>query len=210
MKKRDKNEHKLEKMLLALSDKQNNIFQDHSKDISRTGMLTAEQMKKDWPELGITDEFIRDLELAVRVHDIGKMNIPKKILIKPNTLSPGEYQAVKAHTWAGITILRKETEKLEDTIKETELYQMCHDVILYHHERLDGSGYPLGLKGAEIPISAQIMAVIDSFDAMTNQRVYRQPVGRAEALEMLKEETDRYSQKVLISFEKMLKMDDIL
>ena len=206
----DKKQQELKKTLLDLADMQNSTFQDHSKDLSRMGMLTAEQMKNDWPELGITDEFISNFELAVKVHDIGKMNIPRKILTKPNTLSPGEYQAVKAHTWAGITILRKKAEILGADIKKLELYRLCYDVILFHHERLDGGGYPLGLKDSEIPVSAQIMAVIDSFDAMTNQRVYRQPVKRSEALDMLKEETDRYSMKVLSSFERMLKTEGLL
>ncbi len=104
---------------------------------------------------------IEDIELIAKVHDIGKITIPDGILNKPSPLTEAEFELVKKHSEAGYKIIRNITNSDD----------VCNGV-LYHHERYDGTGYPQGLKGEDIPIFARVISVVDAFDAMTSNRVY--------------------------------------
>lgn len=104
------------------------------------------------------------------LHDVGKVHIPDHILTKPGRLTNEEYEIIKTHTTAGAEAIRS-IQGLED----------CVDVVLYHHERWDGKGYPHGLKGEEIPLLARIASIADAFDAMTTQRSYRSALPAEEA-----------------------------
>ncbi|MHC4910451.1 MAG: HD-GYP domain-containing protein, partial [Planctomycetota bacterium] len=114
---------------------------------------------------------------AAVLHDVGKIDIPRHIVAKPGRLTPAEYELVKAHTWLGY----------ERLLRMGERDQIVLDTVRSHHERLDGSGYPDGLAGEEIPIVARRFAVIDSFDAMTSLRPYRSFVGAAAAERAIEE-----------------------
>lgn len=114
---------------------------------------------------------IEEIKLLARVHDIGKITIDNQLLQKPSELTDDEFEIIKKHSEAGYKIIRNITDSDD----------VCNGV-LYHHERFDGTGYPQGIKGKEIPIFARIISVVDSFDAMTNNRSYRQALTKKEAI----------------------------
>ena len=123
--------------------------------------------------LGIPPAQVARIRRAALLHDIGKTLIPKRILAKPGPLIEAEYAIVKRHAEMGADLV----ERLGDP----ELTR----IVLHHHERLDGSGYPAGLKGEEIPLGARIVAVADTFDAITSERPYRAAMVTAKALRLL-------------------------
>lgn len=118
-----------------------------------------------------------DLKLiyyACLLHDVGKVHIPDHILTKPSRLTEEEYMIVKKHPIVGA-----------NAIKDIEGMELCLDIVLYHHERWDGTGYPEGLKGMQIPLTARIASIADSFDAMTSHRSYRGAMTAGEAYEQI-------------------------
>jgi len=123
-------------------------------------------------ELGLSDEETEALGTAAMVHDIGKITIPTSILSKPGKVSDVEYKLIKTHSRTGYEI-----------IKNIEFPYPIEKIILQHHERLDGSGYPLGLKGKDIMLEAKILAVADVVEAMSSHRPYRPALGINKALE---------------------------
>ena len=125
----------------------------------RTAALSAAVAE----ELGLRQLRIAVLRIAASVHDIGKLAVPMEILLRPDALSDVEYAVIKTHSAVGQSILLR----LESPFAVAE-------IAAQHHERLDGSGYPHGLKGAEILLEARILAVADVFDAMTSKRPYRE------------------------------------
>jgi HD-GYP domain-containing protein (c-di-GMP phosphodiesterase class II) len=126
---------------------------------------------------GLSREQIARLTLGAALHDVGKIDIPNEILQKKGKLTPEEFEAIKAHTTLGYDRLRRMGE--EDPI--------LLDLVRHHHERVDGAGYPDGLRGEEIPAVARYFAVIDTFDAHTSVRPYRREVGGAAAEKALME-----------------------
>ena len=123
-------------------------------------------------EMGLPPEKIEGLSMAGKIHDIGKISIPSEILIKPTGLTPSEYEMVKAHAQKGYEIL-----------KVVEFPWPLAEVVYQHHERMNGSGYPRGLKGDEILVEARILAVADTMEAMASYRPYRPAPGVEAALE---------------------------
>lgn len=134
----------------------------------------------------ITDRYTLDetsvakIVLASSLHDIGKSRVPKVILNKPDALTPVEYDIVKKHTTLGWELVESSGDSLEP-----ELKAYAKDICLYHHERYDGTGYPEGRKGDEIPIWAQIVSVADAYEAITSERSYKKALSRDVALEMI-------------------------
>ena len=116
------------------------------------------------------------IELAAPMHDVGKIGIPDSILRKPGKLDPGEFEVIKTHTEIGARILQDSA---------TPLLQLAQDIALSHHEKWDGTGYPNGLRGNEIPESARICALADVYDALVSRRVYRPALPEQEALDIM-------------------------
>lgn len=199
----------LQIILTSLVEQQYKVFRDHSDDISILAHATAMQIMKDWPELNLNEEFAENMKTAIKLHDIGKLKIPRKILAKPSSLSEDEYRTVQKHTLYGLDILSKETgdSLCSFSPEECRLLDTCKEIIRSHHERLDGSGYPYGLKGDEISLSAQIAGIIDSYDAMISSRVYKIAIEPREAIESLMKETDKYNEKILTSFSKVINVN---
>ena len=135
---------------------------------SRVTKISLEMGK----ELFIGDEELKVLEYATLFHDIGKIGISDSILNKPEKLTQAEYDLMKKHPLIGIQILQG-IEFLEESLP----------IIKHHHERVDGKGYPEGLKDKEIPLGARILAIADTFDAMTTDRPYRKGVSEKDAIE---------------------------
>lgn len=117
---------------------------------------------------------------ASALHDIGKISIPESILNKPGKLTKEEFEVMKTHSMIGAQIMENAPYRQEE-----ELIQIAHDICRWHHERYDGKGYPDGLKGEEIPIAAQVVALADVYDALTSIRVYKPPFTHEEAMEMI-------------------------
>ena len=123
-------------------------------------------------EMGFSEEQIEGVRMAGLIHDIGKINIPAEILSKPGHLSEIQYNMVKIHPQVGCDILR-----------EIKFPWPVAEIVLQHHERMDGSGYPQGLSGDEIILEARILAVADTVEAMSSHRTYRAAYGIERALE---------------------------
>lgn len=131
-------------------------------------------------------------EIAAMLHDVGKIGIPDSILNKPGQLSKEEFEIMKTHTLIGYRIL--------STI-DHPIFQLASTVALNHHENWDGSGYPNGLKGEEIPLEARIVSLIDVFDALLSDRVYRPAWKEEEVVKYIKENVGKkFDPKVVKVF----------
>jgi putative two-component system response regulator len=133
---------------------------DTAEHTKRVGELSV----KIGRELGLDDEFLDQLLLAAPLHDVGKIAIPDSILLKPGRLDLDEFNQMKSHTIIGAQVF---------TNIDSPLMQLAQEIALNHHERWDGSGYPNGLAGENIPVSARIVAIADVYDALTNVRPYK-------------------------------------
>lgn len=158
--------HEIIQCIVSALDAKDPYTAGHSQRVSDMALALLEFLSLDKNE-------IEKIHIAAHLHDIGKIGIPDSVLNKPDKLSEEEWEAMKKHPRIGADILSKSRH-----LKELK------DIVLYHHERFDGKGYPEGLKGDEIPLGARIIAVCDSIDAMTSDRGYR----RAYSLERCYEE----------------------
>ena len=139
--------------------------------------------KKGYYAEKITPQFMSDIVRSAPLHDIGKINIPDNVLNKPGKLTAEEFEIMKTHTTAGEMIM----EKAIKTVEGENYLKEAKNMATYHHERWDGKGYPEGLHGEVIPLSARITAVADVFDALTSPRVYKPAFPLEEALAMIQE-----------------------
>ncbi|MGA9040302.1 MAG: HD domain-containing phosphohydrolase [Terriglobales bacterium] len=154
-------------MLAGAVDEKDPYTRGHSDRVTRYSMMIAR-------ELGLPDEFIETVRISAQLHDVGKIGIEDRILKKPGALTPAEFDIMKTHTTKGANILRS-VAQLKDMIPGIEL----------HHESLDGRGYPHGLKDEEIPLLPRIIAVADTFDALTTNRPYQHAYEVNEALRII-------------------------
>ncbi len=138
--------------------------------------------------LGWEQERIDLIRVAAPMHDVGKIGIPDIILQKPAKLTPAEYEIIKGHTKIGGDILGG---------TNIPLLQMATDIALYHHEKWDGSGYPHGLRGKDIPESARIVAIADVYDSLSNDRVYRPAYPEQKILSLIKEKKGSHFDPVI-------------
>jgi len=126
--------------------------------------------------MGLNKEVLKEIRVAGSLHDVGKMYVPAELLSKPGRLAEAEFKLVKSHPQVGYDIL-----------KEIEFPWPVAQIVLQHHERMDGSGYPSGLSGEGILIEARILAVADVVEAMASHRPYRPALGIEKALEEVSE-----------------------
>lgn len=144
-----------------------------------TGMLLERLMQKtDQYHLQWSDQFL--ITTASALHDIGKIGIDEKILNKPGKLTKEEFEIMKTHTLIGASML-----KSIEMYQNEKLLQVAYQICRWHHERYDGKGYPDGLKGEEIPISAQVVAIADVYDALVGKRVYKKAFSHEKAIYMI-------------------------
>ena len=144
--------------------------------------------KKGYYSKKLTPKFIADVQMSAPLHDIGKINIPDAVLNKPGKLTDEEFEIMKTHTVAGKQIM----EKAISTVKGESYLKEARNMAAYHHEKWDGSGYPEGVKGEVIPLSARIMAVADVFDALTAKRVYKDPMPFEKAMDIIVKESGKH------------------
>lgn len=145
--------------------------------------LLAERLSREEQYSGIIDAaFIKNIFNASPLHDIGKVAIRDNILLKPDALTDDEFEIMKKHTIVGATTL----EAVRKIYRKNAFINMGISIARSHHERWDGTGYPDGLKGEEIPLAARIMAVADVYDALRSKRCYKEPFVRDECIEIMK------------------------
>jgi len=118
------------------------------------------------------------------LHDIGKVGIPDAILLKPDRLTPEEFEVMKRHPMLG----KQAIAAVEKKLGTNSFLRFAREIAASHHEKWDGSGYPLGLKGAEIPLCGRLMAVADVYDALISRRVYKEPMTHSAAVELIRAE----------------------
>ncbi|HEY1677269.1 MAG TPA: HD domain-containing phosphohydrolase [Candidatus Sulfotelmatobacter sp.] len=155
-------------MLAGAVDEKDPYTRGHSDRVTRYSLLIAKEMKLD-------QTFMETLQISAQLHDVGKIGIEDHILKKPGALTEEEFEVMKTHTTKGANILRP----------VTQLAEMLPGIEL-HHEALDGRGYPYGLKGDQIPLLARVIAVADTFDALTTNRPYQQAHTQEQALQIIK------------------------
>lgn len=137
-------------------------------------------------EIGFNKKRLDILRIAAILHDIGKINLPSEILCKPGKLADCEFNLIKIHSEAGYDILKK-----------ISFPDIVADIVHQHHEKMDGSGYPLGLKGNNILLEARILNVADVVEAISSNRPYRPALGVEEALREIEEnDNNRYDQDI--------------
>ena len=135
----------------------------------------------------VTHEFMQTIARAAALHDVGKVGIPDTILMKPGKLSEAEYEIMKTHTLVGADLL----EGLRHSFGDFPMISMGVDVAIGHHEWWDGSGYPRGTKGREIPLAARILAICDVYDALTSSRVYKEAWSHEDTEETIRDAAGR-------------------
>ncbi|MGM0410904.1 MAG: HD domain-containing phosphohydrolase [Bacillota bacterium] len=140
-------------------------------------------------ELGASKDKIENIFFAALLHDLGKIGIPDSILQKPAKLTDEEYKIMQKHPAIGAKILAG---------SNSDVIKMAHDIAYYHHEKWDGSGYPQGLKGEEIPIEARIVALADVYDALSEKRVYKEAFPREKCVEIVSSERNKHFQAKLV------------
>ncbi|MBR1854958.1 MAG: HD domain-containing protein [Lachnospiraceae bacterium] len=157
---------------------------DHVRKTAAYVKLILQLMKENnlYPDV-LTDEYIKDVCNSAPLHDVGKIKVSDVILNKPAKLTDEEFEEMKKHTTAGKEIIESAMKLTSDTGYLKEALNLA----TYHHEKWNGKGYPMGLSGEEIPLSARIMAVSDVFDALVSQRSYKKPFTFEEALKIIEE-----------------------
>lgn len=140
-------------------------------------------------QIGLSQERCEFVRLASQLHDVGKVAVPDSILLKPGKLTPAEFEVIKEHAETGYKMLAGST---------SDVVLLGATIARTHHERWDGSGYPCGLAGADIPLEGRIAAVADVFDALTSDRVYRSALSVKAAVEMLRDERGRHFDPELL------------
>ena len=146
-----------------------------------TEMLLRQLVQKENNRYALSKAQIRMITTASALHDIGKISIPDEILNKPGRLTAEEFAVIKGHSMAGANML----SELPLDQKEEPLVKTAYEICRWHHERYDGGGYPDGLKGEEIPVSAQVVALADVYDALTSERCYKDAYSHEKAIEMI-------------------------
>lgn len=164
---------KLESILDHILAARDNYTREHCRRVVALTEAIGTRLSLDEYQMEI-------LSLAAGFHDIGKIGIPDRILLKAGQLSNQEYEDIKQHTVIGANMLHGLGHPMLDEVAH------C---ILHHHEHWDGNGYPDSLAGESIPLLSRIVAVVDAYDAMTSTRIYRQPIKKSDAVQMIKDQS---------------------
>ena len=152
----------------------------HVQHVRKLTEMMLEHLMRKTDRYHITSSDRATIAAASTLHDLGKLSIPDNILNKPGQLTPEEFEIMKTHTTIGADMLEGMVQ-----YRDSALVRAARDICRWHHERYDGSGYPDGLKGEEIPISAQVVSLVDVYDALTSDRVYKKAFPHEKAMHMI-------------------------
>ncbi len=168
----------------------------HIKRIREYSLCLGKSVMKLYPEYELTAEKLIQIGWASSLHDIGKIAIPDSIILKPGKLTPDEFELIKSHTTKGAEIIQHRVR-----LNDRAIFEYAYDIARHHHEKYDGKGYPDGLKGDEISIAAQIVSLVDVYDALTSKRVYKAAYEPDKAYQMiLNGHSGTFSPKLLKAF----------
>ena len=177
---KEKNNDMMISFLSHLVEFRNGESGSHVTHINLITELLLKSLGSLDPKYRVSLEEVRRIRTASSLHDIGKIAIPQEILNKPGRLTAEEFEVMKTHSAIGASILENLTGFQENPLVRTA-YEICR----WHHERYDGKGYPDGLKGDEIPLSAQIVSLADVYDALTSERCYKKAFSHEKAVAMI-------------------------
>ena len=177
---------------------------DHLERMRNYSVLLMQLYKYEEDHAEITKQFLKDIYDSSVLHDIGKVGISDDILLKKGSLSIEEFEKMKAHTQIGYNALKKASHDLGSD----SFLNMAMDIVLFHHERWDGAGYPIGLKGENIPLSARAVSIADVYDALTSERPYKRAFSHEEAVEIMKGELGKFDPYLFSLFLKHAKEFD--
>ena len=180
MHEKDKNNRMMISILSQIVEFRNGESGSHVANIKRITELLLDRLPMHTNKYTVSGTEQLLIPMAAALHDIGKIGIDDKILNKPGRLTKEEFEIMKTHSAIGANML----ESLEQ-FRDEPLLNIAHDICRWHHERYDGRGYPDGLKGDEIPISAQVVSVADVYDALVSERVYKKAYSHEKAMEMI-------------------------
>ena len=198
--------------LAKLADSRDSETGAHLERMRLYTQILAKQLGQDGPYTDQIDElFLEDLYRASPLHDIGKVGIPDSILLKPARLTRQEFERMKEHTVVGAETLEEASRHLGGA----SFLKMAADIARHHHERFDGTGYPSGLRGKDIPFSARIVALADVYDAMTSERVYKTAMEPLIARELILAESGKHFDPAIVDgfaacFDQFLKVPEII
>lgn len=182
--------------LSSLADARDTETGDHLERIRNYSVLLMQLYKYDGDNPEINARLLRDLYDSSVLHDIGKVGIPDYILLKKERLTEEEFEVMKRHTVIGHDALRKASGN-----QGTDYFlNMAMDIILYHHERWDGKGYPVGLKGEDIPLTARVVSIADVYDALTSRRPYKEAFSHEDAIEIMKQDEGKFDPVIFNLF----------
>lgn len=171
--------------LAVVSEYQDDDTSHHTRRVGALASMVART-------LGQSEEQVELMRLAAPLHDIGKVGVPNHILLRSDNLMPSEYEIMRSHTTVGGEILAK---------TKFPILQLAREIALYHHERWDGTGYPQRLKGEHIPLSARIVSVADTFDALTHGRPYKKAVSFQDATKEIRAQSgQQFDPQVVDAF----------
>ncbi len=187
---RERQFHSILEVLAATIDARDPLTSGHSLRVTEFAIAICQQMN-------LSNAYTEMIRVAALLHDYGKIAVPDSILKKPGRLTEIEYEEVKKHC--------RRTREILERIHFEGIFRQVPEVAACHHEKLDGSGYPYGLRGKEIPLGARIIAVADFFEALTSKRHYREPMGISEAIELLEAGSgSHFDPKVVAAFMRCL------
>jgi response regulator RpfG family c-di-GMP phosphodiesterase len=182
--------------LSSLADARDSETGDHLERIRNYSVLLMQLYRLDEDHPEINARLLRDLYDSSVLHDIGKVGIPDYILLKKGSLSEEEFDIMKRHPVIGYDAIRNASVDLGSDF----FLNMAMDIILYHHERWDGAGYPYGLKGEDIPLSARIVSIADVYDALTSRRPYKEAFTHEKAIDIMSKEEGKYDPELFNLF----------
>lgn len=170
----------------------------HLDRVRRYTRLLARDFVRHYPEYGMNRSVADEIAQVSVLHDIGKMAVPDQILQKPGSLTSGEWEIMKTHTVTGGNLLKKAYDR-----RGSPYLLYGYQIAMYHHERWKGGGYPEGISGEEIPVSARIMALTDVYDALTTSRCYKEAFSHENAREIIIEgKGTHFDPKVVACFQR--------
>lgn len=198
--------------LCSIIESKDMVKKNHNEHVRRYTELMLEKVMRFYPDYGLTAEDCDRICKASIMHDIGKISVPDKIRQKPSRLNEDEYLVVKNHTKRGKQIFDAVLATMSPQDEDYKLFQYCAEICMYHHERYDGNGYPMGLKGDDIPIAAQIVGLADAYDSLVSERIFKNAYSREHAFDMIVEgDCGVFSTRILEVFRMVrLEMEEIL